>query len=150
MNYLGLSQNNFRGAIPSCSNLLALQYIHLGKNRLTGQIPLELSSCSSLKLLDLMGNQLSGNIPSWIYMLSNLTILLLGGNNLHNPIPHQMCQLVSLNLFDLAMNRLSGDIPIPICLRNMPLGMKMYDYHDYLWDLGTPFLKILEIFLLTL
>ncbi|RAL52981.1 hypothetical protein DM860_016216 [Cuscuta australis] len=134
LNYLGLSQNNFRGAIPSCSNLLALQYIHLGKNRLTGQIPLELSSCSSLKLLDLMDNQLSGNIPSWIYMLSNLTILLLGGNDLYGPIPHQMCQLVSLNILDLARNRLSGDIPI--CLGNMPLGMKMYDYHDYLWDLG--------------
>ena len=80
----------------------------LGGNRLSGEIPPELGSLSSLEELDLGiyfvssdpldadGNQLSGEIPSELGSLSNLRWLDLGGNQLSGEIPSELGGLSNL------------------------------------------------------
>ena len=56
-------------------------------NRLSGEIPSELSDPSSLLSLTLRENRLSGDIPQELGNLSNLRKLWLRGNELSGCIP---------------------------------------------------------------
>ena len=84
----------------------------LDNNRLSGQIPSELSGLTNLTELFLSGNQLSGQIPSELSDLTNLTWLHLGNNRLSGQIPSELSGLTDLEFLSVGGNRnLSGRLP---------------------------------------
>ena len=73
--------------------------LRLTGNRLTGAIPPELVTLSSLTELYLNGNRLTGAIPPELGNLSNLTWLILFDNQLTGPLPQSLTQLTALENF---------------------------------------------------
>ncbi|KAF7003177.1 hypothetical protein CFC21_018542 [Triticum aestivum] len=64
LNLLDLSFNNITGQVPqTLLNLKLLNFLFLGNNSLSGNLPSSIGS--SLKNLDFSYNQLSGTVPSW-------------------------------------------------------------------------------------
>ncbi|KAG9157493.1 hypothetical protein Leryth_010326 [Lithospermum erythrorhizon] len=97
MEVLDLSRNQFQGHIfqrfPEISMLSGLEYLNLSGANLIGDIGRELSTLSSLKVLDLSKNHLSSHIP--------------------------VVNTKSLQIVDVSLNNLSGEIPQSI-LRKLP------------------------------
>ncbi|KAI5056073.1 hypothetical protein GOP47_0029594 [Adiantum capillus-veneris] len=89
----------------------SLEYLDIGYNRLTGTIPSELGSCSTLLVLTLSHNALTGPIPDTFSNLVLLTILYLDHNMLQGSIPPSLSTLGLLNQLDVSHNNLSGPIP---------------------------------------
>ena len=104
--------NNLSGPIPAeLGSLSSLRSLRLRENRLTGSIPPEIGNLAKLTSLELEANQLSGPIPPELGNLSNLTLLRLGGNNLSGPIPPEFGNLTELTWLSLHSAQLSGPIP---------------------------------------
>ncbi|XP_054816636.1 receptor-like protein EIX1 [Prosopis cineraria] len=114
---LDLSNNEFFGEIPSSMGSLHLmRHLILRGNHFTGQIP-SLKNCTQLVMLDVGRNKLSGPIPLWIgYNLQNLQVLSMRKNHFHGSLPLHLCHLKTIQVLDLSMNNLSGKIPK--CLQN--------------------------------
>ncbi|WP_420634967.1 Ig-like domain-containing protein [Candidatus Palauibacter sp.] len=109
---LSLQFNNLTGAIPpELGSLSSLTKLSLVGNNLTGLIPLALGSLAELTILSLEGNALSGQIPAEIGNLGNLRHLWLSYNTLSGPIPPELGDLSSLATLELSGNALSGPIP---------------------------------------
>ncbi|XP_012454081.1 receptor-like protein 15 isoform X2 [Gossypium raimondii] len=115
-----LQKNSFEGQIP-CEGFFNAQVVDISHNFLSGQIPSCLISkaFSNVKLLNLRDNRLSGNIPAEISFFPSLRILLLGNNRFNGLIPRQLCQLRDISIMDLS-NFFSWSIPS--CLSNVSFG----------------------------
>ena len=86
--------------------------VHLGNQNLIGTIPKEVTSLSSLELLDFSYNQLTGTIPSEIANFApTLERLSLFHNQLSGTIPPELGSLTSLIEVSLYVNQLTGTIP---------------------------------------
>ena len=85
--------------------------IGLARNRLTGQIPMELGDLTSLKGLLLPWNDLTGSVPPELGNLANLEYLHLGSNGLTGPIPRELGKLPNLRSLFLTKNAFTGHIP---------------------------------------
>ena len=104
--------NRLSGAIPTeLGSLTSLTRLSLGDNQLTGAIPTQLGSLTSLQWLQLHDNQLTGAIPTQLGSLSSLTSLDLHANRLTGAIPDELGSLTSLEGLWLYDNQLSGAIP---------------------------------------
>ncbi|XP_062080040.1 receptor-like protein EIX2 [Humulus lupulus] len=88
-----------------------LRLIDLSSNKLTGEIPAELTRLVELAQLNLSRNELSGDIPEKIGNLGKLESLDLSHNKLSGKIPKSLAELSLLNHLDLSNNQLSGKIP---------------------------------------
>ncbi|TYH29813.1 hypothetical protein ES288_A01G042100v1 [Gossypium darwinii] len=123
-----LQSNSFEGQIP-CEGFFNAQVVDISHNFLSGQAPSCLISkaFSYVKLLNLRDNRLSGNIPAEISFFPSLRILLLGNNRFNGLIPRQLCQLRDISIMDLSNNFFSGSIPS--CLSNVSFG----NYFSYSW-----------------
>ncbi|PNT65909.1 hypothetical protein BRADI_3g04198v3 [Brachypodium distachyon] len=71
--------------------------LNLSKNKLTGEIPLEIGQLKALLALNFSYNRLTGQIPQSICNLTNLQVLDLSSNN--------------LTAFNVSNNGLEGPIP---------------------------------------
>ncbi|CAA3030232.1 receptor kinase CLAVATA1 [Olea europaea subsp. europaea] len=121
---LGLHGNSLSGKIPaSLAKIPNLQVLRLGYfNVYDGGIPPELSSVSSLRLLELASCNLSGEIPAGLGNLKHLHSLFLQINNLTGRIPSELSGLISLMSLDLSINNLTGEIPESFAeLKNLTL-----------------------------
>jgi Leucine-rich repeat (LRR) protein len=74
----------------------SLQYLVLGTNDLTGQIPDSIGNLTSLTYLRLENNKLNGTIPEAIGKIVSLQSLYLDRNDLSGPIPKNIGNLVNL------------------------------------------------------
>ncbi|KAF5794297.1 putative non-specific serine/threonine protein kinase [Helianthus annuus] len=83
----------------------------LSSNKLTGEIPVELTALASLMGLNLSHNHLSGSIPDSIGNMKALTSLDFSDNQLNGTIPPSMAALNFLSSMNLSHNNLSGRIP---------------------------------------
>ncbi|RVW94594.1 Receptor-like protein 12 [Vitis vinifera] len=85
--------------------------IDFSNNKLTGEIPTQVTDLVELVSLNLSRNNLIGPIPSMIGQLKSLDFLDLSQNRLHGGIPYSLSQIAGLSVLDLSNNTLSGKIP---------------------------------------
>ena len=112
---LYLNDNQLSGEIPvELGSLTSLQKLNLCNNQLSGTIPAELGSLTSLTELYLCNNQLSGEIPVELGNLTSLQRLYLNNNQLSGEIPEELGSLTSLLWLFLNDNQLSGEIPVEL------------------------------------
>ncbi len=107
-----LDFNSLRGEIPvELTGLTALKVLSLTGNYLRGEIPAELADFADLRHLYLDFNDLRGEIPARLGDLEELRVLKLGSNDLRGGIPSQLGNLARLRELSLSNNRLEGEIP---------------------------------------
>ncbi|KAI9116438.1 hypothetical protein K1719_012605 [Acacia pycnantha] len=83
----------------------------LSENQLTGEIPSQIGSLSTILALNLSNNNLEGPIPESFSNLKQIESLDLSHNRLTGHIPTQLTQLYTLSVFSVAYNNLSGMTP---------------------------------------
>ncbi|BFI32571.1 hypothetical protein MPTK2_4g07140 [Marchantia polymorpha subsp. ruderalis] len=100
------------GDTHQASELCArLEVLDIAKNRLRGELPIEISKCAQLQELSVSENSLGGGIPSTLGSLRNLRSLQLNGNLLVGLVPESLASCQKLDLLDLSENMLTGPIP---------------------------------------
>ncbi|PPR93887.1 hypothetical protein GOBAR_AA26781 [Gossypium barbadense] len=131
--FLSLRRNQFKGKMPPSTlwikyvdealltwkgtkqryaKILGLLLaIDLSCNKLTGEIPEELTNLQQLIALNLSRNSLIGKIPQKIGQLRQLEVLDLSRNKFSSNIPTSLSELTFLSTLDLSYNYLSGKIP---------------------------------------
>ena len=98
--------SSYRGGI-----LDFMSGLDLSCNNLTGEIPHELGTLSSILALNLSHNQLKGSIPKSFSKLSQIESLDLSYNKLSGEIPPELIGLNFLEVFNVAHNNISGRVP---------------------------------------
>ncbi|KAB2597713.1 LRR receptor-like serine/threonine-protein kinase GSO1 [Pyrus ussuriensis x Pyrus communis] len=93
------------------STLGLVKSIHLSSNRLTGEIPSEITDLVGLVSLNLSRNNLTGQITPKVGKLQSLDLLDLSNNQIHGIIPTSLFGISGLGKLDLSNNHLSGKIP---------------------------------------
>ncbi|GAV65126.1 Pkinase domain-containing protein/LRR_1 domain-containing protein/LRRNT_2 domain-containing protein/LRR_6 domain-containing protein/LRR_8 domain-containing protein [Cephalotus follicularis] len=110
---ISLGSNFLHGTIgEGLINCTRLQYLDLGGNSFTGNVP-ELSSLHELKFLSLNNSGISGAFP-WksLENLTNLTFLSIGDNLLDaGPFPEEVLRLRKLYWLYLTNCSITGQIP---------------------------------------
>ncbi|XP_028075260.1 probable inactive leucine-rich repeat receptor-like protein kinase At3g03770 [Camellia sinensis] len=105
---LSLKNNQLKGPFPSSiCRIKTLTDIAISHNRLSGKLP-DLSTLTSLHLLDLRDNHLDSELP---LMPKSLATVLLSNNSFSGKICEQFGQLNQLQHLDLSFNTLSGTPP---------------------------------------
>ena len=109
------NRHGLSGSIPpELGSLTSLTRLHLGLNNLSGPIPPELGRLAKLWELNLSDNDLSGSIPSELGDLAKLRTLRLSSNGLSGGIPPELGNLTNLTELRLSYNELSGSIPLEL------------------------------------
>ncbi|CAL5049858.1 unnamed protein product [Urochloa decumbens] len=113
LSMLDLCFNEFSGTIsPEFGNCTMLKVLKAGQNDITGALPHELFSATSLEHLSFPNNYLQGVLDgSSLVKLSNLIILDLGSNALSGKMPYSIGQLTRLEELHLDNNLMSGELP---------------------------------------
>ncbi|CAL2241543.1 unnamed protein product [Prunus armeniaca] len=103
----------WKGRMQTYKNTLGLvKRIDLSSNRLTGEIPSEITHLVGLVSLNLSRNQLTGQITPEIGNLQSLDSLDLSRNHIDGRIPTSLARIDCLGFLDLSYNNLSGKIPV--------------------------------------
>ncbi|MYK00813.1 MAG: hypothetical protein F4037_02485 [Gemmatimonadales bacterium] len=109
---LDLGGNNLSGPLPAeLGSLTTLAHLVFTGNNLSGPIPAELGNLTRLLWLGLAGNDLAGSVPAELGSLASLGYLVLTSNDLSGPIPPELGNLGSLEGLRLGNNHLMGPIP---------------------------------------
>ncbi|XP_059639414.1 putative receptor-like protein kinase At3g47110 [Cornus florida] len=109
---LSLDRNFIHGKLPSAiGNLVNLNFLALSINQFTGTIPASIGNLRKLERAYLYRNTFHGEIPKSIGNLSLLLELYLDENRLVENIPLSIENCKKLLLLDLSQNNLSGTIP---------------------------------------
>ncbi|XP_062023465.1 LRR receptor-like serine/threonine-protein kinase RGI5 [Rosa rugosa] len=102
---------NLSSLPPQLSSLSSLQLLNLSSTNISGTIPPSFGQLTYLRLLDLSSNSLFGPIPPELGALSALQFLFLNSNRLSDKIPQQLANLTSLQVLCLQDNLINGSIP---------------------------------------
>jgi hypothetical protein len=97
-----------------------MESLYLFSNSLTGTIPVELSTMTSMIYLALSSNSLTGTIPVELSVMTSITVLSLESNSLTGTIPVQLSTMTGsvgwltpeLSLYS---NSLTGVVPSYLC-----------------------------------
>ncbi|XP_042752028.1 receptor-like protein EIX2 [Lactuca sativa] len=93
------------------STVKLVKSIDLSSNKLTGQLPYEITNIYDLIVMNLSKNALFGEIPEKIGEIKKRLTLDLSRNSFSGHIPPSMSQMTLLNYLDVSFNNLSGRIP---------------------------------------
>ncbi|BFG41263.1 hypothetical protein CerSpe_275370 [Prunus speciosa] len=103
----------WKGVRSKYKSILGLvKSIDLSCNKLSGEIPTEITYLVGLVSLNLSRNRLTGQIPSRIGNLQELDSLDLSRNQINGRIPISITRINRIGYLDLSENNLSGKIPI--------------------------------------
>ncbi|KAF3976032.1 hypothetical protein CMV_000742 [Castanea mollissima] len=80
-------------------------------NNISGSIPKEIGSITSLELLLLDGNQLTGPLPEELGYLPNMDRTQIDENHISGPLPKSFANLNKTKHFHMNNNSISGQIP---------------------------------------
>ncbi|MBA0570798.1 hypothetical protein Golob_004406 [Gossypium lobatum] len=94
------------------TNLNLVRSMDLSNNKLSGEIPVEVTSLVELISLNLSHNLLTGIIPEKIGEMRSLESVDFSVNKLSDSIPESMSSLSFLSHLNLSYNNLSGEIPL--------------------------------------
>ena len=113
LGYLDLESSNMRGTIPACfGNLSMLYELRMGNNlHITGSLPIQLSSLSSMQRFDIYDASLNGTLPTWLGQWKQLLEIELTNNDFSGTIPEEISKLSNLGTLSIAVNKLVGTIP---------------------------------------
>ncbi|CAN6588963.1 unnamed protein product [Malus baccata var. baccata] len=110
--YVDDAQFIWKGRMYSFKNTLGLvKRIDFSSNRLTGEIPSEITDLVGLVSLNLSRNGLTGELPAKIGKLQSLDALDLSRNQIDGRIPTSLAQIYGLSVLDLSYNNFIGKIP---------------------------------------
>ncbi|GLU19493.1 hypothetical protein SLE2022_357420 [Rubroshorea leprosula] len=109
--YADKASVTWKGIEYHYENLTFQRTIDLSSNKLTGEIPVQISSLFEMHQLNLSRNHLIGRLPPDIGQIRQLESLDLSHNRLSGRLPLSMSQLYSLSKLDLSYNNFSGRIP---------------------------------------
>uniref|UniRef100_A0A2N9F2B8 non-specific serine/threonine protein kinase n=1 Tax=Fagus sylvatica TaxID=28930 RepID=A0A2N9F2B8_FAGSY len=90
---------------------LHVQHLDFMWNNISGIIPKEIGSITSLVLLLLNGNQLTGSLPEELGNLPNLNRIQIDQNQISGVIPTSFANLNATQHFHMNNNSISGQIP---------------------------------------
>ncbi|XP_016649759.1 PREDICTED: LRR receptor-like serine/threonine-protein kinase GSO1 [Prunus mume] len=103
----------WKGGMQTYKSTLGLvKRIDLSSNKLTGEIPSEITQLVGLVSLNLSRNQLIGQITPEIGNLQSLDSLDVSRNHINGRIPTSLARIDRLGFLDLSYNNLSGKIPV--------------------------------------
>ncbi|GLU06081.1 hypothetical protein SLE2022_231440 [Rubroshorea leprosula] len=117
--WLDLADNQLEGPIPvsdgttlGLDKLVHTKHFHLGKNKLSGEIPEQIFS-PNMTLVHVLfdSNKLSGPIPSTIGLVQSLQVIRFDNNSLSGSVPSNLNNLTSLQDLYLSNNNLNGSLP---------------------------------------
>ncbi|XP_014523068.2 probable leucine-rich repeat receptor-like serine/threonine-protein kinase At3g14840 isoform X2 [Vigna radiata var. radiata] len=108
---IDLTRNYLNGTIPKEWGSTKLVTISLLGNRLTGEIPTEITNISTLLDLNLEANQFSGILPLELGNLTQIQRLLINSNKFTGELPISLARLSKLQDFRIGDNQFSGKIP---------------------------------------
>ncbi|XVE68728.1 hypothetical protein DITRI_Ditri09bG0092600 [Diplodiscus trichospermus] len=101
-----------KGALLHFSTSLKLiKLVDLSDNKLSGEIPTEVTNLIGLLSLNLSNNLLVGRIPGNIGAMRSLECVDLSVNNISGRIPNSLSQLSFISYLNLSYNKLTGKIP---------------------------------------
>ncbi|XP_028800284.1 receptor-like protein 33 [Neltuma alba] len=106
--------NNFVGSIPdNFSKSNSLQSLHLNNNQFEGWLPLSLTHCKQLEILDVGANKINDKFPNWLEGLPELQVLILRDNEFYGAIHSSDTKhpFPMLRIFDVANNNFRGSLP---------------------------------------
>ncbi|KAL6658828.1 hypothetical protein ACP70R_002868 [Stipagrostis hirtigluma subsp. patula] len=106
--HINMSNNQLNGCLPTNMEIMSLEELYLGSNKITGQIP---PLPPNLTTLDISMNSLSGPLPL-NFGVPMLGSLILFSNRITGHIPRSICRCQNLKVIDLANNFFEGEIPL--------------------------------------
>ncbi|XP_010273494.1 PREDICTED: probable leucine-rich repeat receptor-like serine/threonine-protein kinase At3g14840 isoform X2 [Nelumbo nucifera] len=107
---IDLTFNYLSGTIPPGWGSMRLEIISIFGNRVSGSIPKELGSMTTLRELILEANRMSGVLPPELGNLINLERLVISSNNFTGQFPERLSALTNLKDFRINDNKFSGKI----------------------------------------
>ncbi|XP_044468029.1 probable LRR receptor-like serine/threonine-protein kinase At1g56140 isoform X2 [Mangifera indica] len=100
------------GAIPDeLWTLTSLTNLNLGQNFLTGPLSPSIANLTAMQYLSLGINALSGELPKELGLLTELILFGIGTNNFSGPLPSELGDWTKLEQLYIDSSGVSGEIP---------------------------------------
>ncbi|XP_006653291.1 receptor-like protein 7 [Oryza brachyantha] len=109
---LDLSNNHFRGSIPSClmEDMSNLNVLNLKGNQLHGRLPNSIKQDCAFGALDFSDNQIEGQLPRSLVACKDLEAFDIGNNRIEDTFPCWMSVLPKLQVLVLKSNKFVGNV----------------------------------------
>jgi hypothetical protein len=95
--------------------MVSLETLNFRSNLLTGILPVELSTITSMVNINLYSNSLSGTIPVGLSTMTSIDALQLYSNSLTGTVPAELSAMTSLGSLQVYDNSLTGLVPSFLC-----------------------------------
>eukprot|EP00241_Pyramimonas_parkeae_P004784 CAMPEP_0114246172 /NCGR_PEP_ID=MMETSP0058-20121206/12309_1 /TAXON_ID=36894 /ORGANISM="Pyramimonas parkeae, CCMP726" /LENGTH=350 /DNA_ID=CAMNT_0001359317 /DNA_START=587 /DNA_END=1640 /DNA_ORIENTATION=+ len=107
-----LRASQLTGTIPTqLGTLTSITHIEIHTNQLTGTLPTELGALTRMTRMSFFFNWLTGTVPTELGALTRITHLGLGSLRLTGTVPTELGALTSMSWIDLFTNKLTGTLP---------------------------------------
>mmetsp|Transcript_7857 Transcript_7857/g.18933 ORF Transcript_7857/g.18933 Transcript_7857/m.18933 type:complete len:489 (+) Transcript_7857:373-1839(+) len=110
LTYLDVSSTSFSGVLPS-TQVQKLQELHALGSDVSGTVPSEISTWSSLVNLNIGHSHITGTIPSEFGLLPNLEGINLSYLSMEGTLPTELSRLDSLSSLELRSSSFVGTLP---------------------------------------
>ncbi|KAM4088231.1 hypothetical protein ACB094_07G055300 [Castanea mollissima] len=94
-----------------CTISTKIRVLNFSNNYFSGEVPKDLSNCTSLQHLSFDENMLSGSLLESLFQLKNLSELNLQSNNISGSLSNGIGNLSNLVKLDISFNLFSGVLP---------------------------------------